>query len=136
MRFSSKSRYALRVMVDLAENTNELQSTKQISGRQDISEKYLEQILACLIKANLVESKRGATGGYTLAKPIDKIYVGEIMRAAEGDFYVIDCLDPNVPCGRVDKCKTHDYWDKLNNLMSNFLNSVSLADILKENTKK
>ena len=135
MRFSSKSRYALRVMVDLAENKG-LQSTKQISARQDISEKYLEQILSCLVKENLVESKRGATGGYSLARPIEKIYVGEIMHAAEGDLYVIDCLDPNVPCGRADKCKTHDYWDKLNNLMSNFLGSVSLADILKENNTK
>ncbi len=135
MLFSSKSRYALRVMVDLAENNAEIQSIKNISKRQDISEKYLEQILSSLTKANLVTSKRGTQGGYSLSKPIKEISVGEIMHAAEGDLYVIDCLNPNVPCDRQNVCKTHDYWDKLNSLMSNFLDSVSLYDILNDKVK-
>ena len=75
MKFSSKSRYALRVMVDLAENANELQSIKAISNRQQISEKYLEQIAGLLTKANLVESHRGAQGGYSLARDTNKIFV-------------------------------------------------------------
>ncbi|MBQ8468367.1 MAG: RrF2 family transcriptional regulator [Clostridia bacterium] len=132
MKFSSKSRYALRVMVDLAEHEGEIQSIKAISERQTISEKYLEQIAALLSKAGLIESFRGAQGGYTLKKPKAQISVGEIMRAAEGDFYVIDCLDPNMPCNIVDKCKTHSYWNKLNTLVTDYLNTVSLEDILKE----
>jgi len=135
MLFSSKSRYALRVMVDLAENNAEIQSIKNISKRQDISEKYLEQILSSLTKANLVTSKRGTQGGYSLSKPTKEISVGEIMHAAEGDLYVIDCLNPSVPCNRQNVCKTHDYWDKLNSLMSNFLDSVSLYDILNDKVK-
>lgn len=133
MKFSSKSRYALRVMVDLAENANELQSIKAISNRQQISEKYLEQIAGLLTKANLVESRRGAQGGYSLARDTNKIFVGEILRAAEGKLYVIDCLDPNMPCNIADKCKTHGYWDNLNKLVNNYLDTVTLADILKGN---
>ena len=133
MKFSSKSRYALRVMVDLAENANELQSIKAISNRQQISEKYLEQIAGLLTKANLVESHRGAQGGYSLARDTNKIFVGEILRAAEGKLYVIDCLDPNMPCNIADKCKTHGYWDNLNKLVNNYLDTVTLEDILKGN---
>lgn len=132
MKFSSKSRYALRVMVDLAEHDSEVQSVKAISSRQEISEKYLEQIAALLSKAKLIESQRGAQGGYKLAKDTNKIFVGEILRAAEGELFVIDCLDPNMPCGIADKCKTHGYWDNLNKLVNNYLNTVSLADILNQ----
>lgn len=133
MKFSTKARYALRVMVDLAENNAEKQNIKAISARQDISEKYLEQIVGTLSKAGLVTSTRGAQGGYTLSRPVDKIFVGQILRAAEGDLFVIDCLDPHVPCGREDKCKTHACWNKLNTLVSNFLDSVSLKDVLEDN---
>ena len=133
MKFSSKSRYALRVMVDLAENNAELQSIKAISARQEISEKYLEQIAGLLLKAGLIESHRGAQGGYVLARPTNKIFVGEILRAAEGKLYVIDCLDPSLPCNIADKCKTHGYWDNLNKLVNNYLDTVTLADILKGN---
>lgn len=132
MKFSSKSRYALRVMVDLAENDG-VQSVKAISMRQDISEKYLEQIFSLLVKAGLVESFRGAQGGYQLAKQTDKIFVGEILRAAEGSLYVIDCLDPNMPCNIESKCKTHTYWNNLNNLVNNYLDTVSLKDIITNN---
>jgi len=133
MKFSSKSRYALRVMVDLAENTSELQTIKAISARQEISEKYLEQIAGLLLKAKLIESHRGAQGGYSLARATNKIYVGEILRAVEGKLYVIDCLDPNMPCNIADKCKTHGYWDNLNKLVNNYLDKVTLEDILKDN---
>ena len=135
MKFSSKSRYALRVMVDLAENPG-VQSVKAISTRQDISEKYLEQIFSLLVKANLVESFRGAQGGYQLAKSADKLFVGEIMRAAEGNFYVVDCLDPNMPCNIEAKCKTHEYWDNLNKLVNNYLDTVSLKDIINSGAKE
>ena len=131
MKFSSKSRYALRVMVDLAEHAGDVQSIKAISERQTISEKYLEQIAALLSKAGLVESFRGAQGGYKLARGANKISVGEIMKAADGEFYVIDCLDPKMPCNIEDKCKTHSYWNKLNELVNNYLNTVSLEDITK-----
>ena len=120
-------------MVDLAENASELQTIKAISARQEISEKYLEQIAGLLTKANLVESHRGSQGGYSLARDTNKIFVGEILRAAEGKLYVIDCLDPNMPCNIADKCKTHGYWDNLNKLVNNYLDTVTLEDILKDN---
>ncbi len=131
MKFSTKSRYALRVMVDLAENP-EKQNIKAIASRQDISEKYLEQIVSCLSKAGLVSSTRGAAGGYTLSRPATQIFVGEILRAAEGNLFVIECLDPKLPCNREDKCRTHTCWNKLNTLVNNFLDSVSLKDVIED----
>ena len=131
MLISSKGKYALRVMIDIATNKDNIQSIKNIAEREDISEKYLEQIMSLLYKSNLVISFRGATGGYKLARDCDKISVGEILKATEGDMSIVECM--NNDCERQGFCKTKNYWIKLNNLINNYLNTITLKDIIEDN---
>ena len=101
MKISTKGRYALRVMVDLALNSNEKYVTsKEISMRQEISNKYLEQIIAMLNKAGYLETARGNTGGYKLAKKPNEYKIGDILKATEGDLAPIDCLTEEGKCQR------------------------------------
>lgn len=132
MKISTKGRYALRVMVDLAMNNSENYiPLKDISKRQEISNKYLEQIISKLNKAGFLETARGNTGGYRLAKKAKEYKIGEILRAAEGDLKPIDCLTEGEKCSRKKECKTYSFWNGLDNVITNYIDSKTLEDLIK-----
>lgn len=131
MKFSTKTRYALRLMIDLARNRNdEYMSLREVSEHQDISVKYLEQIVAQLTRAGLLRSSRGPQGGYRLAKDASLYTPGEIVRAIEGNLSVVACLDcePNV-CTRADACPTLAFWEGLNKTINDYLDSMTLEEM-------
>jgi Rrf2 family transcriptional regulator, iron-sulfur cluster assembly transcription factor len=134
MELSTKGRYAVMAMADLAQHGGNGQpvSLADISARQEISQSYLEQLFARLRRAGLVTSLRGPGGGYRLAKPMDKTLVGDIMRAVEEPLKATRCnAEQQAGClkgGR--RCLTHDLWDELSRHISLFLGSVSLEDVL------
>ena len=112
MKISTKGRYALRMMLDLAEHRNgEFIALKDIAQRQDISKKYLEQIVPLLNRSNILQANRGFQGGYRLAKSPDQYTVGDILRITEGSLAPVACLDqhPN-PCARCTQCATLPVW--------------------------
>lgn len=110
MKISTKGRYALRVMIDLAMNSNgKYISLKDIAERQEISNKYLEQIISLLNKAGYLETARGNTGGYKLTKQPKEYKVGDILRATEGDLTPIYCLTEGGKCNRQKNCKTYSF---------------------------
>lgn len=132
MLISTKGRYALRVMLELAERpAGEYAALGTIAADQGISEKYLESIVAVLSKAGLVDALRGKGGGYRLNRPAKDYSVGEILRLTEGSIAPVSCLEcsPN-RCDRADGCKTLPMWEKLNELICGYLDSVTLADLL------
>lgn len=132
MMVSTKGRYALRVMLELAERpAGEYAALGTIAADQGISEKYLESIVAVLSKAGLVDALRGKGGGYRLNRPAKDYSVGEILRLTEGSIAPVSCLEcsPN-RCDRADGCKTLPMWEKLNELICGYLDSVTLADLL------
>lgn len=132
MLISTKGRYALRVMVDIAENCGDgYLSLKDIANRQEISMKYLEMIIGSLAKEKLLLSRRGKTGGYTLSKPAEDYTVYEILEAAEGGIAPIACpsLEGEM-CERADSCTTFPLWNKLNTVIEDYLKSVSLKDLV------
>ena len=132
MLVSTKGRYALRVMLELAERpAGEYAALGTIAADQGISEKYLESIVAVLSKAGLVDALRGKGGGYRLNRPANDYSVGEILRLTEGSIAPVSCLEcsPN-RCDRADGCKTLPMWEKLNELICGYLDSVTLADLL------
>ena len=131
MKISTKGRYALKVMLDLATcPREEYISLKAISERQAISMKYLEAIVASLSKAELVESLRGKTGGYRLNKSLDAYRVGDILRAAEGELSVSNCMAEEGGCEKAGECLTMPLWRELDKIVSNYLDSVTLKDLL------
>ena len=130
MKISTKGRYALRLMLDLAQNnTGEPIRIKDIAARQGISDKYLEQIVQMLVKSSLLVSFRGANGGYKLTKKPEEITVAEILRATEGSLSVVNCMDKNA-CGNNCNCRVRKCWDRLNGLIDEYLQSISLAELL------
>lgn len=132
MKISTKGRYALRLMLDLAlHDTGEPVRIKDISIRQDISDKYLEQIVSMLNKAGLVKSIRGPQGGYRLSKLPKQYTVGEILRITEGSLAPVSCLEhePN-ECKRQEHCVTLLLWQKLNEAISGVVDTVTLADLV------
>ena len=132
MKISTKGRYALRIMTDLALNNNgKYISLKDISSRQNISTKYLEQIVALLNKAGFLATSRGFNGGYKLSKNPDQYTIGDILRATEGDLAPIYCLTELGECERQDSCKTYDFWKGLNNVIQNYIDSKTLEDLIK-----
>ncbi len=132
MKISTKGRYALRVMIDLAMNGNEkFISLKDIAIRQEISIKYLEQIIAMLNKAGYLETARGNTGGYKLKKEPKEYIVGDILRATEGDLAPIYCLTEDGECSRKENCKTHSFWQGLDKTINDYVNSKTLEDLIK-----
>lgn len=134
MRISTKGRYALRLMLDLAVNdTGEFISLKTVSERQDISVKYLEQIVTSLVKIGYLKGLRGSKGGYKLAKNPKEYTVGMILRVTEGSLAPISCLDDDENlCERAEECMTLSFWHKLNNAIKNVVDSVTLEDIINE----
>jgi Rrf2 family protein len=133
MKISTKGRYALRLMLDLAmHNTGEYITIKSISARQEISDKYLEQIITQLSKAGYVKSTRGAQGGYRLAKAPEEYTVGSILRLIEGSLSPVACLDDDSSCSRSTQCATLDVWLQLNDAINNVVDNITLADLVEK----
>lgn len=130
MRISSKGRYAVRLMAELARREGENVSVADIADAQDISAKYLEKIISILSKNRLIEGSRGVKGGYKLTKPADKYSVAEIL-CVTGDLpELAPCLRDGYECARADKCDSVGCWKRLDALINNYLSKVSLQDIL------
>ena len=139
MKISTKGRYALRLMLDLAQysNENEYVSIKKVSQRQDISEKYLEQIVAQLSRANFVKSIRGAQGGYRLVKAPENYTVGMILRLIEGNLSSVSCLEdkPN-KCQRCNNCVTLEVWQQINDAVDSVIDNITLQDLVQKQQAK
>lgn len=139
MKISTRGRYALRLMVDLAYNADgNFIPIKEISQRQDISDKYLEQIINRLSKAGLLDSARGAQGGYKLAKAPEAYTVGEILRVVEGSLSPVACASENCDCRcpRMDACVTIEVWQKIGSAINNVVDNITLADLAKRQSEK
>lgn len=135
MKISTRGRYALRMMIDLAEhNGEEFIALKEISKRQGISKKYMEQIIPLLNQAHLLRTAKGKNGGYQLGRRPSDITVAEIISSAEGGLCVIDCLEDNPnQCPRAGYCRTLPIWEGLNKLIIDYLSDITLQDILDQN---
>jgi Rrf2 family protein len=132
VKLSTKGRYGLRAMLDLAMHSeDENVSINSISERQNISENYLEQLIAKLKKAELVNSTRGAQGGYSLAKPMEEISVGDILRALEGDLNPVDCalINGNSQCSDMDCCVTKSVWKKISDSINDVVDKITLREL-------
>ncbi len=132
MKISTRGRYALRLMLDLAVNHNgEYISIKDIANRQEISVKYLEQIITQLNKAGYVRSTRGAQGGYMLTRAPKEYTVGMILRLMEGEFAPVDCLDGKEnSCGRADLCVTLEVFKKIQGAIEEVVEQITLEDLV------
>ena len=131
MKISTKGRYALRIMIDIAKNCeNDYVSIKSISERQNISNKYIEQIVSKLVKSNLLLTSRGHTGGYKLSRKPSEYKVGEILRVAEGDLNVIDCVH-DYDCPRKNECTLYYFWKGLDSVIREYADSYTLEELLK-----
>lgn len=132
MKISTKGRYALRIMTDLAINSNgKYVSLKDIAKRQDISIKYLEQIILLLNKAGYLQTARGHSGGYKLAKSPKEYIVGDILRTTEGTLSPIDCQNCEEECTHKENCKTYSFWKGLDDTIKKYVDSKNLEDLLK-----
>lgn len=128
---STRGRYALRVMIDIAENSNgNYIPLKDISARQNISEKYLESILVCLTRGGLLNGLRGKGGGYMLTKKPEDYTVKDILGLTEGSLAPVACLKNGaVPCSRRSTCKTLSVWQGLDKVVNEYLEGITLADL-------
>ena len=138
MKISTRGRYALRMMLDLAVNNNgEPIRLKDISKRQGISDKYLEQIISILNKAGFVRSIRGPQGGYMLNREPKEYTVGMILRLTEGSLAPVACLDyePN-DCERRNECVTLILWEKLNDAIKSVVDNITLQDLVQWQMEK
>ncbi len=138
MKISTKGRYAVRVMLDLAiNNTGEYIKVKDIAARQEISEKYLEQIISVLNKAGYVRSVRGAQGGYKIARDPKEYTVGMILRLTEGSLNPVSCLDDDVnECERCDTCETIAVWKDLAKAINSVVDGVTIADLVERHQER
>lgn len=131
MMISTKGRYALRVMIDLAEHPGDYVPLKEIAERQEISEKYLEIILKSLVREKFLIGQRGKGGGYRLSKTPDAYTVGSILRLTEGSLAPVACLnEKSEQCSRVHDCRTLSMWQGLDQLISEYLDGISIADLM------
>jgi len=133
MMISTRGRYALRVMVDLAEHTEGgYIPMKDVAERQKLSLKYLERILPVLSKNGLVEGVHGKGGGYKLTRSPEEYRVGDILRLTEGDLAPVACLACGAqPCEQIDVCRTHPMWSKLHDLINDFFDGITLAELMR-----
>lgn len=132
MKISTKGRYAVRMLLELAgHSSDEYVSLKEIAQKQNISKKYLEQIVTILSRGDMLQTSRGFQGGYKLAKSPDKYTVGEILRLTEGGLAPVACLEnePNM-CQRCNECQTLFVWEGLYSLIENYLDGITLRDIM------
>ena len=133
MMISTRGRYALRVMIDLAENCDgSYIPMKAVAERQNISLKYLERILPVLVKNNLIEGIQGKSGGYKLTKQPHEYKVGDVLRLTEGDLAPVACLEQNCePCAHTAECRTKPLWNGLYSVINEYLDGVTIADLMK-----
>lgn len=134
MLISTKGRYALRVMIDLAEHqTDDFISLRGIAQRQEISEKYLESIIRMLVKARVLESLRGKGGGYKLKKAPEQYTVGSILRLTEESLAPVSCLEAGADaCPKAGKCQTLPLWQGLDKVINAYLEGVTIADLMEQ----
>lgn len=134
---STRGRYCLRVMIDLAEHQGESYiPMKDVAKRQDISLKYLEKILPVLVKNGIVEGLQGKSGGYRLSRKPEEYTLGQILRLTEGTLAPVACLECGAaPCERADQCRTLPVWTELDRSVNEYLDSVTIADLLKPAVK-
>ena len=132
MKISTKGRYALRLMLDLAlHEQSGYVPIKAIAERQDISDKYLEQIISILNSAHFVRSVRGAQGGYTLTRRPDEYTVGMILRLTEGSLSPVACVGEDaVACTKMETCATKELWRRLNDAINGVVDHITLADLV------
>lgn len=132
MRISTKGRYALRLMLDLAmSEEGQVVRIRDIAARQEISDKYLEQIISVLNKAGYVRSTRGPQGGYTLKKKPEDYTVGMILRLTEGSLAPVACVEEDAAvCTREQTCATVEVWKRLNHAISDVVDHMTLADLV------
>lgn len=137
MKISTRSRYGVRMMVDLADHYGKTPVfLKDVAKREDISEKYLSIIVIPLRAAGLIQSTRGAYGGYVLARTPKEITVQEIYDALEGKICLVDCIKNPQDCSRASTCPTRDVWSHLSEKISKTLTSITLADLVKTRRQK
>jgi Rrf2 family cysteine metabolism transcriptional repressor len=134
MKFSTKSRYALRLMAELARYApGTTVSLKEISERQNLSLKYLEQIVTPLARVGLVKSERGSQGGYRLSRPAAQITAGDILRAVEGEIVPVPCLATSAEsCPHRAQCETLGFWEGLNQVINQYIDSATLEKLSSE----
>lgn len=134
MMISTKGRYALRVMIDLAEHQTEgYLPLKEIAERQGISGKYLESILKVLVKNHILTGLRGKGGGYRLTHPPETYTVGSILRLTEGSLAPVACLE-HMECPRMSECRTLNMWRNLHKLIDDFFDHITIADLMESGT--
>lgn len=134
MIVSTRGRYALRVLIDMAEHEDEERiPLKEIAERQDISQKYIESIMTLLSKNGFVDGVHGKGGGYKLNRPAEEYKVGDLLRLTEGTLAPVACLERGAePCAKKDECRTISMWSKLDDLIENYLDSISVADLIQK----
>lgn len=139
MKLSTRARYGLRALIDLGQHCeNEAVSIQSIADRQNISESYLEQLMAKLKKAGLVASTRGACGGYHLGKPAEEISVGDILRVLEGSLEAVDCPGTGTEgdCEGADICVAKYVWKRINESITSAVDHLMLSELIEESRKK
>jgi len=133
LKVSTKGRYALRMLLDLAEHNGKFISLKEIAERQNISKQYLEQIVSLLNTSNILRTNRGKQGGYMLAKRPSEYTVREILRITEGNLAPVTCLEEDInDCEKAAYCKTLPMWTGLQKVIDDYLGSVTLQDMLEQ----
>lgn len=139
MMISTKGRYALTTLIDIAQNSDGVTpvSIKEISDRQGLSVKYLEQIIALMVKAGFLKSIRGARGGYLFTKPVTEISVGDILDAAEGTLAPVDCVKAGAQtCSKAAHCPTFPLYKEIDNAIYEVVNRYKLSDLIKSDGKE
>ena len=139
IRLSTKGRYGTRLMLNLAHHFNngsEAVILKNVSENEDISIRYLEQIIIPLKINKLVKSIRGAGGGYTLARPPAKIRLSEILEALEGSCCLVECVEDPDYCDKIETCPTHEVWKKASLMLKDYFTKMSLSDLMRLEKKK
>lgn len=137
MRVSTRTRYGLRAMIELALAYNQGPvSVREIAAKQGLSVKYLEQLFSALKTAGLVHAVRGAGGGYTLARTPDQVKLSEIFRVLEGGFAPVDCVEEGQVCIHEDECATRDMWLELTRVVTEVLDHNTLADLAENSRRK
>ena len=131
MKISTKGRYALRLMLDLALHSGgSAVSLRDAAARQEISDKYLEQIVTQLSRGGLVKSVRGAGGGYLLTRKPEEYTVGEILRQLEGELSPVSCLAGGCRCSRADQCVTIEVWQEIQSAVDGVVDRITLRDLV------
>ena len=136
MKISTKGRYAIRMLLELAQHSDgKYIALKDIAEHQGISKKYLEQIVTILNKSDILQTNRGFQGGYRLSKSPDKYTIGMILRITEGSLAPVSCLDSEAACPHAEKCLTLPVWAGLDKVIDDYLESYTLDKVLKRNEK-